>query len=408
MIERFAKSLKTFLNELHESRKTPYKNIQKWLSLQLKILKKLRYLEGKIRGSKRIIAQLKRNLKTPALVKTKAEAQSIKTNIKVQAEKIEDYKFMILCFKSIADGIAFTFINKFDIKPQNFKETPGFITGKEGLKTELKTLKFIYKNGRIAILNDLTTVLKYNDLSILTSENFISVEMKSSELDTTRIQRQKIKSQKLFKYLDTGETNELYGFEGSFSRQSMEIPEKIYAKQLNSIISKSREKGMAHKVIEPGLIYLVCHSPGNIQKELDMVNKKCKLAKPLFHSLNCEKFPGEGYYPLSLSLYPDNYLGFLMGNFIILIILDLKHIEDISIKNGFIAKYVQDKDWVLEFYSSEGAKTLVMSYHLLGRIFTEFSSPKQMIEDGFLQYHRMVKQDENAHNIGFQQLGLKE
>lgn len=351
-----------------------------------------------IQESKLKIVQLKRNLKTPTFVKSKAESQSIKANINIQSERIENYKLLITYFKSIADGIAFTFMNKFDIKPQNFKEPAGFMIGKKGLTIELKALKYSYKKGLIAILNDLTTVLKYNDLTIMTFGKFVSVEMKSSEVDNPRVQRQKVKSEKLFNYLDKGETTELYGLEGTFIRQSMELPEKHYSKQLNSTINKSRKSGIAHILIESGLIYFVCHSPENIEKELDIIKKKYKLTKPLFHSLNSNKFPGEGYYPLSLSLNADSYLGFLLGEFIVLIILDLKYVDTISINNGFTAKYVDDNDLVLEFYNTDGTKALIMTYHLLGRIFTEFISPTQLIEDGFLQYHKMVKEYETAHN----------
>ena len=400
MIKRYSKSLRALLNELHECRKNPYKNIQKWLSLQLKLLNKVRYLEIKIQESKSNIGQLKKNLKTPGFVKSKAESQNIKLNIDIQSERIEEYKFLISCFKSIADGVAFTFMNKFDIKPQNFKETAGFMTGKEGLKMELKALRFSYKKGLVAILNDLTTVLKYNDLTIMTSKNYVSVEMKSSELNSPRIQRQKIKSEKLFNYLDKGETTELYGLEGNFIRKSMEIAEKNYSRKLNFLIDKTKKTGVAHALIEPGLIYFVCRFTDNIEKELDKVKEKYNLQKPLFHSLNSNKFPGEGYYPFSLSLSTDNYLDFLLEEFIVLIMLDFKNVEAVSLNKGFTAKYVEDKQWVLEFYTSDGTKALVTSYHLLGRIFTEFVSPRYLFEDGFLQYHKMLKEHETAHNIG--------
>lgn len=405
MIKRYSKSLKALLNELHECRKKPYKNIQKWLSLQLKLLNRVRYLEIKIQESKRNIGQLKKNLKTPGFVKSKAQSLSIKSNISIQSERIEEYKFLISCFKSIADGIAFTFINKFDIKPQNFKETAGFINGKEGLKMESKALRFSYKKGLIAILNDLTSVLKYNDLTIMTSKNYVSVEMKSSELDNSRIQRQKAKSEKLFGYLDKGETTELYGLEGNFIRQSMEIAEKNYSKKLNSLIDKTRKTGVAHALIEPGLIYFACRYTDDIERELDTVKKKYDLEKPMVHSLNSNKFPGEGYYPFSLSLSTDNYLDFLLGEFMVLIILEFKHVETISLNKGFTSKYVEDEEWVLEFYTLDGTKALVMSYHLLGRIFTEFVSPKHLFEDGFLQYHKMIKEHEAAHNIGIANSG---
>lgn len=390
MLNQYSQSLKSLLCELYEARKAPYSDVQKWLIIQLKILKKIRYIESKIQENKVAVNQLKRDLKIPNHISSKIEAQKIKSDVNKRNEKIEDYKFLLFCFKSVADGIAFTFINKFDIKPQNFKESSGYLTGKDGLKMELKVLRFSFKKGLVAILNDLTTVLKYNDLTLLTSNSFLSLEIKSSEFDSLRIQRQKIKSDNLLDYLNKGSSTELYGIKGDFLRQNIETPQKYYSKKINSIINKSRERGIAHSLVEPGLVYFVCHLQANIEKELDTIKAKYLIVKPLVHFLNSNKFHGEAYYPFSLSLSPNNYLGFLMGEFLVLIILDLNYIENISLAKGFTTKYIVNNEWVLEFYSSDGEIAFKISYHFLGRIFNEFISAKQLVEESLIQYHKIA------------------
>lgn len=396
MTNLYIKSLHTLLNELHAARKSPYNNIQKWFYLQLKLLKKIKYIEGRIRESKKNIIQLKKDLNTPMRFTSKTESTKAKTQIDLKSKRINEYGFLLLCFKSIADGIAFTFIDKYDIKPQNFKESPGFITGKEGLRMELKNFKYFFKSGMIAILNDLTSVLKYNDITILTPNGFVAIEVKSSLVDSPRIQRQRIKSNSLLNYLHTDETNELYGQKGNFIRRSLDSPEKNFSEKFNRIIKKSREIGLAHQLLEPGLVYFVCHYTNEIDKVLDGIKERYKLQKPIFHLLNSNQLNGLGYYPHSLSLKTQNYLELLNGNCFGLIIFDLVRAEHIAKEKGYTVQFDNSKDWALEFYSTEGEMVTAMSYHLFGRIFNEFISAKQIIEAGFILYDQMLKEFDNS------------
>jgi hypothetical protein len=81
--------------------------------------------------------------------------------------------------KAIGDGVAFLYLSKWDLKTMVFKEKPGFISGKEGLSLERRVLREAFARGGFAILNDLTTCLRYGDLTVPGAEGFMIIELKS-------------------------------------------------------------------------------------------------------------------------------------------------------------------------------------------------------------------------------------
>lgn len=397
MFNRYKNSLTILLKELHEARKEPLKGIKKWQYLQLKILKKVRFIEGRTSDIKQTIAQLKRDLKTPGKYSSKSESRETKILIQRNEQKIEEYRFLILCFKSVVDGIAFTFINKFDIKPQNFKESAGFVSGKRGLITELKILKYSYKKQWIAILNDLTTVLKYNDVTVITPKKILTIEAKTSTIDSPRIQRQKSKTNALFNYLESGHSQELYGLQGQFVRRDMELMEIDYAQSVNVLIREAKKQGYSFKLVEKGLLYLVSrvNDPIDIIWD-DFIGNQALIKKPIYYSLNTNKFPGLAYYPFSLSLRPEYYIDFLAGEFVLIVLMDFAQIEKISALSGYDVRYVQNEPWVFEFQSRSDRTIIKVSDHLMGRVYYEFVSVEHLIKDGFLQIERIRQKDSNA------------
>ena len=68
------------------------------------------------------------------------------------------------------------YFDKWDIKPQSFKEPPGFVSEKAGLNFELRILRLVFSSGHVEILNDLTNCLRYGDVSILARGRKLIVE----------------------------------------------------------------------------------------------------------------------------------------------------------------------------------------------------------------------------------------
>lgn len=59
---------------------------------------------------------------------------------------------LLFQYRSIGDAIAFTFIDRHDIKPQAEKELAGFISCKKGNRAKREALRMVFKSGGIAIL----------------------------------------------------------------------------------------------------------------------------------------------------------------------------------------------------------------------------------------------------------------
>ena len=63
--------------------------------------------------------------------------------------QIEEYRWILDIHQSIGDGIAYTFIHKLDIKPLNFKESAGFLSGKKGFILEKKYFVLLIKKIKL-------------------------------------------------------------------------------------------------------------------------------------------------------------------------------------------------------------------------------------------------------------------
>src|SRR5215213_9814528 len=193
MFFRHKKSLINLFGNLRELQRDPHRNIALCLEIQETLIKKLSYLEKRINNLKEQSGDHKRNLRGGSGRISKAEAAKIKASIKDNHYKIDVYQYLQRIYKSVGDGLAFTYINKWDIKPLAFKESPGAISGKSGGKFERQVFKSAFHSGHIAILNDLTNCLRYGDITAITEDGFRLIELKAvkSELHLNdRIRRQ--------------------------------------------------------------------------------------------------------------------------------------------------------------------------------------------------------------------------
>jgi hypothetical protein len=126
----------------------PWMEGDKCLSIQIKLLKKIQYIENKIRATK---ANIKR---TQAVLEVHDSQQlgkiclrDPKKSLLALHSKLDGYRRVLHILKDIGDSLAFIYIDKYDIKPMRFKEAPGFISGKSGLRKELVQLRRVFKRG---------------------------------------------------------------------------------------------------------------------------------------------------------------------------------------------------------------------------------------------------------------------
>ncbi len=396
MTGRYKKTIITLLKILHEAKKEPFENIQKWLTLQEALINKLIYVENRIRFCKKEIKEINKYRKDANIRLTKEESQKLKSNLKTLEYKIEDYRWIILILKSIGDGIAFTFIHKFDIKPQNFKESPGFISEKKGLVLEKKILRYSFKRGIVAILNDVTSVLKYADVTLLTDNGILPIEAKSSKVQNARTRRQIEKTNKLYKYLSEDVTSNLYG-EGAEIMKRVEIGshEINYIETFNILLASAKKNGIDFSKFEEGFLCLIAYNELR-ENIFDEVVKISGITKPIFFHLNMYKFLGYGYYPFSLIFNnPEHYWEFLEGNINVIIFIDQSYIEKISLENGYKVERAENEDWAFTFLnvnSESEIKEFSMSEHYFFRSFMEMVSVKWLIQDSFDRFKSYINE----------------
>jgi len=386
MINRYKKTITSILDKLHNARKKPFEKIGKWLVLQEILIKKIIYVENQIRKQKKEINSLNKFRKDPNKRISKTESVKIKESIKYKEYQIEEYKWILLIYNSIGDGIAFTFLDKFDIKPQSFKESPGFISGKKGITNEKRILRYLFSKGKIAIFNDITSVLNYGDIMLITEKGPVPIEIKTSYNVNSRILRQQEKSKKLYKYLAKDIVEDLYDTGIVMQRVEMVSPEINYIEQLNSLIEKADKSGIAYSLIEKGLLYFVSYNEFSKEK-LDNVFFEYKLKNSFVFHINMFKFIGQGYYPFSLIFKKTKYYwDFLEGKINILVFIDFETIEAISKDNGFNVQRSQEHNWAFDFKSvsdDNPESEFKMSEHYFFRTFMEFVSVQWLIKNSF-------------------------
>lgn len=392
MISRYKKSICSLLDLLHEARENPFDNIKKWLDIQEILIKKIIYVENRIRADKKKIKEINYKRKNHKVRFSKDESNLFKNKIESLKDQIEDYNWIIQIYQSVGDGIAFTFIHKFDIKPQNFKQSAGFISQKKGLKKEKQFLRYAYENNCIAILNDITSVLRYSDIILITEDGIQAIEVKSSNYVNRRVARQTENANKLFDYLQNDLSVGLYQENLVMQRIESSSEDINYIKNLNTLIDSCQKKGIKSEIVEKGVLYLVSHNHFD-KDELNSIILNSGLKKPFAFNLNSHKFTEQGYYPFSLSLNKSEfYWDFLIGKLNIMFFVELDVIEEIARKNGFKINLSKDSDFVLDFINVSNSfpiETFKMSHHYFNRTVMEFVSVKWLIQESFEQMNKL-------------------
>ena len=393
MFNRYRKTLLKLLNDVHNARENPFENVAKWRDIQETLVKRIIYIENQIRFQKQEIKNINLFRKNPQNRLSKDESLAAKNNIEQREYQIQEYRWLLDVFHSIGDTIAFTFLHKLDIKPMTFKQTAGFMSEKSGLKKEMQMFRYSFKNGIIAILNDLTSSLRYADITLITKEGVKYVEVKSSENRNSRTDRQKENAEKVFNYLETDISEDLYGIGQKMQRRELGSPEINYLTTINELIEISKSEGFVYRLVEPGVLYFISHSDPSIDRDITSVFKDNGIKMPIAFMLNAMKFPEQGYYPFALSISnPHNYLDFLEGHFTIIIFVDMRYVDKIAKRFKFIREPSDDPQFVFSFTNNKKNADLTqfkMSGHFFQRIPLEFVSLKWLFEDTFKRFSQM-------------------
>lgn len=244
------------------------------------------------------------------------------------------------------DSIAFHFCDKYAIKHflynENYhvKETAGFISGKEGIKSEIMLLKTAAQKNVPAVLCDLTNTLRHGDVCLLGHNDPYPIEVKTSSKLNKRGEKQLRNIDELNSFFIKDEAENFRGV-GPVIRHEHIGKEQYHLHAINDCISKSYEEGTSHVSPESGIHYLAITKLK--QKIFDQIPGK------YIHMLNLNDYKREmnwhPYTPFQLSLNPEHIYNFINGNLSILVLLDLQVIKRRFKRNGLHITFLQDEHW---------------------------------------------------------------
>jgi hypothetical protein len=377
MIQRYKRTLINCFNILQKIKKDPEKSNEMCYTLQIIILRKIMYIEKRINKIRNEIKIFKGFFKTESL--RREETMKLTQKIHTSEETVFEYKRIIHILKSISDGVAFVFIDKYNIKPLVFKQSCGFVSGKKGLKHEVQILKQIYKKGLIAILNDITNCLRYGDITIPVAGHPYFLESKTKKAFSKRNQRQEESIKRISEYLKNDISNDLPGY-GKYEIHRVEIscPEVNCYEKLNELLKKAYSNGNVIEKIEKGLYYYIgIEDPKEDEQFQKVVSGE--IGTPLVFFVNNFKYESLGYYPFTLSIEdPEILFDFYNGEFVILVIVDFSVVSEMFMENGF---EVEIKGDFSLFIKKNGVDCLMIFNHYFKRVASEFLSLDWIIKE---------------------------
>lgn len=389
MFNSYRRSLIDLYQSVRALQRNPLSERNTCLPIQLRLLKKIIYIERRISQNRDILKQHNVRLKSKrAFSLSEAEVQLIKDDISKRYALIDEYQNLLLTFRTIGDALAFIYLDKWDIKPQAFKQSPGFVSGKSGLRHELRLLRLVFSIGGVALLNDLTNCLRYGDISVVRNQRSLIIEVKSSHKRNARIRRQISELESMRDYLNYGISDKEYGFKGEkVDRVLIHSPEIHHMDELNQVIKRaiSSPTGFCLEQVEHGLYYGATYlKTENFVNALTQIAGVRNSNKFIVCYVNELKYSGIGYYPFSLSIYdPNAWYAFCSGQLMVTVLASLEVIEDKLQSHGLYLKFDFRQDFALEITNIDpnSIGTHLVSKHFLGRLFSEFLSLDWLLDE---------------------------
>jgi len=398
MFGKYLAGLKKTIDLLHEAEKKPMESGPLWLAMQERLIVQLTDTENRIRGARAEIKRIKNELtkKHPKLV-----AGQLKKGIKQQEVRIETNEKLLFVYRSIGDAMAYTFISRHDIKPMSEKQHAGFISNKKGSRFERRMLRYTFKAGGIAILNDLTNYLRYFDLTVIKDHDvWFPIELKSSKslAKNPRVQRQMEAGGTLLKYLLDDEPMAVPGMQDAQRiRLSQTSKTKHYISQLNEYIATARSSGSHFGKPEKGLVYWV----GSRFEPPEDALKGFRSAPHLL-SLNEHKFIEIACLPLvKIFQRTEDYLSFLQGEFVVMMALDTEPMKAYALKRGYDMLPADQPNFAFLFQPHiPDRPAFQISVPMFLRIFLECYSPKWFMKEN-LDFAEQQATPENLEALKF-------
>lgn len=384
MISYYRRSLLDLFARAHRLSEHPVQLRSECLEIQEMLISRTRYIERQIRARRVENRELSRWLAIEGRIRRdRMASREVKHRRTDNNRVIEQYQELLWILKSIGDALAFTYMDKWEIKPMAAKEAPGFLTRKKGLRLELRVLRMAFEFGHVAILNDLTNSLRYGDLMCIFRGRYGQwkiLEVKSGRQTSGRVHRQKEKADKLVNYLAADEVTGLYPSQGQLPmrRVSLQSDEVHYRHELNDLIERAYEQGFCFQQMESGLYYLVTtkQEPLMWRQVLDAIGRR-----PSFCFILNQLIPPTcGYYPLTLTIRnPIALFDFFNGALGIYVFVDCAAISKKLESLGWTVILQPNEEFALKMTRESplypaSPDSLQISSHLFGRIGLELLS----------------------------------
>jgi hypothetical protein len=193
---------------------------------------------------------------------SKEASAVIRTRLRRITGSIAARQDQIFIWKCFGDALAYVYLDKLSVKHAFFeidrldiKEEAGMISGKEGLPKEITLLLEIIDRGLPAVLCDITNVLRYGDLCLLTESDPLLFEVKSGPKLNQRGKRQLAKLEKLHSFLQTDSASDFRGLKLTTKRVELCVAERDNLEALNDCITHAKRDGQCVVRPEPGVSY---------------------------------------------------------------------------------------------------------------------------------------------------------
>ena len=374
-------------------------------ALNIALLREVIRDEAHVRRHRGRIKELKRSLGGDR--PTKAQAAVLRLDIKRSGQAIKRYLDQIYIWKCIGDGLAYAYLNTFNIKHAFFETTSttakpeaGFLSGKDGLVNEVALLFAALKRGVPAVLSDLTNVVRYGDVCLLGGNDPVCLESKSSSRLNQRGKRQAERLKALDTFLAT---DRVEGFRGLpvVNRTAYAVPFRDCVDDINVCIAHARRDGFNVVCPERGLVYVAMFG----RQPVEEVFAHLDLRMPVFFQLNLEKSEHNWapYLPFVNTLRDvENLLDFVVGDLSLWVVIDAAFVCDQLAQSGWKVSWLDSPDHSILMEAEDGT-VLVISHQFVGRLGLEFMSLDWFVRHEYNmigRFHEVATRDGGQLNAG--------
>jgi hypothetical protein len=307
------------------------------------------------------------------------------------------YQTLLSVFRDVGDGIAFIYLDKWDIKPLCLlKENAGFISGKRGLRLELQIFRDSKRLNLPCIFNDITNSLRYGDITLAGGGLPRIIEVKSGRQRKrdARADRQVERGNRILKYLRDDQGEGVYpGYANiTLHRRELFYEEKHHQQEVTNLLADALvSKKSLTRTIEKGLHYHIA-VPGDAGiGNRDQLPKGSKMS---CWYVTSEEYSNMAYYPFTLSIaHPESLFEFYDGKCLVVVFIDFTVIEEELAKAGATLEVRNDGEGdFLTLNNRDSGLRVNVSRHFIGRLAGEFLSLEWMLRHWVLEIERYSKE----------------